>query len=343
MSRNILVLGGAGYVGSHTCKALSEAGYNPVVYDNLSQGFEWAVRWGPLEVGDARAEARLREVFAKYQPAALFHFAGFIAVGESVQKPDLYYDNNINGLLSVLKIAREFEVKNMVFSSSAAIYGNPEKTPIPEDHPKKILNPYAATKYMSELMLGDYDKAFGFGSVSLRYFNAAGADANGEAGEAHEPETHLIPLAFRALYDPGFTLSVFGSDYDTADGTAVRDYVHVTDLADAHVRALKYLEKGGASAAFNLGSGKGYSVREIIKTIEEVAGKPLRSKEAPRRAGDPAILVADIKKAEKVLGWVPNYSDLETIIKTADAWEKNRWAGKFPNPLSRNKPDLGSL
>ncbi|MCH7806648.1 MAG: UDP-glucose 4-epimerase GalE [Proteobacteria bacterium] len=333
MSKNILVTGGAGYVGSHTCKALAAAGYTPVVYDSLVQGFDWAVRWGPFEHGDVRDGARLREVFAKYQPAALFHFAGFIAVGESVEKPDIYYDNNINGLLTALKAAREFGVGQVVFSSSAAIYGNPDEALIREDHPKNILNPYAATKHLSEQILADYDRAFGLRSVSLRYFNAAGADAEGETGEAHNPETHLIPLAFRAIYDPGFTLSIFGNDYDTPDGTAVRDYVHVTDLADAHLRALKYLEAGGATTALNLGSGRGYSIREILEAIEKVTGKPVPAIDAARRAGDPAVLAADIKKAEKVLGWKPVYSDLETIIKTAGAWEKGRWAGKFPKPL----------
>jgi len=224
-------------------------------------------------------------------------------------------------------------VENVVFSSSAAIYGNPDNPLVAEDHPKRILNPYAATKYLSEQVLADYDLPFGLRSVSLRYFNAAGADAGGEIGEAHNPETHLIPLAFRAMHDADFTLSVFGDDYDTLDGTAVRDYVHVTDLADAHVRALKYLEAGGATTALNLGSGQGYSIREILETIEKATGGTVPNIDAQRRAGDPATLVADIKKAKQVLGWVPRYSDLETIIKTAAAWEKRRWAGKFPKVL----------
>ena len=330
MTKPVLVVGGAGYVGSHTCKALAKAGYTPVTYDSLVHGFDWAVRWGPFEKGDALDRDKVLAVLKKHKPAAVFLFAAFTAVGESVEKPAAYYENNVGGLLSVLSAVRECGIQNVIFSSSAAIYGNPEVALIPEDHPKRPINPYAETKLICEKILDDYSKAYGMRAVSLRYFNAAGADFDGEIGEAHDPETHLVPLALRAVFDPKFTLSIFGTDYETEDGTAVRDYIHVTDLADAHVRALKYLEEGGETTALNLGTGQGYSVRQVADTIEKVLGKKLKQKNAARRPGDPAILVADPGKAKEVLGWQPRYSDLETIIKTAGAWQENRWADKLP-------------
>lgn len=330
MSQTVLVSGGAGYVGSHVCLRLAEAGFVPVVYDNLTNGWEAAVQWGEFEQGDICDPARLDEVFARHRPAAVLHFAALIEVGESVKFPDRFYQNNVAGTLSLIEAARRAGVDAMVFSSTCAIYGEPVRLPMDETHPQAPINPYGRSKQMVEQMLADYDRHLGFRSVCLRYFNAAGADPEGRIGEKHEPETHAIPLAIEAAMGKRAGFKLFGEDYDTRDGTAVRDYIHVLDLADAHVLALKHLLDGGASDAFNLGTGAGTTVRELIATIEEVSGKPFPVEPAPRRAGDAPVLVADNRKAAEVLGWSPKY-DLRDIVQTAWAWHSD-------HALSRNRP-----
>jgi len=319
-STNILVTGGAGYIGSHTCKALAQAGYTPVTYDNLSRGHRWAVQWGPLEEGDILDDARLRDVFRHYCPAAVIHFAALAYVGESVASPELYYRNNVAGTLSLLGAMLDNGPDQLVFSSTCATYGTPSETPITEHHPQQPINPYGRSKHMIEQMLWDLEASDGLRSVALRYFNAAGADPDGEIGEAHEPETHLIPLVLAAASGNAPAIIINGTDYDTPDGTCIRDYIHVTDLADAHVRALRRLEDGAASGAYNLGTGHGYSIREVIDTARKVTGRTIPCTEGGRRAGDPPELVADAHKARTMLGWQPGYSDLPTIIDTAWRW-----------------------
>jgi len=320
----ILVTGGAGYIGSHACKRLAAKGHTPVVYDNLSRGHESAVKWGPLERGDIADAARLREVLEKHDPAAVMHFAGYIDVGESCTDPLLYYRNNIGGSQTLLQAVVEHGPLPVVFSSTCAVYGLPQRLPIDEDHPQNPVNPYGFTKLAVERMLGDLNRAAGLRSVSLRYFNAAGADPDGEIGEAHEPETHLIPLVLAAVRSGG-AVDIYGTDYDTPDGTCVRDYVHVADLADAHVRALDYLLAGGTSIALNLANTHGYSVREVIAAAEGVTGKSIRVNAASRRTGDPPVLVGDAARARAVLGWAPERSDLR--VQIADAW---RWISRSP-------------
>ena len=315
----ILVTGGAGYIGSHACKALAAGGFEPVTYDNLSRGNRWAVKWGPLEVGDIADEPRLREVLEEHQPAAAMHFAAFAYVGESVQNPNLYYQNNVCGSAALLRTISQWQPVPVVFSSTCATYGVPDQVPIPEGHPQRPINPYGFTKYVVERILSDLDHAHGLRSVSLRYFNAAGSDPDGDIGEAHDPETHLIPLVLAAARD-GTAVTVFGDDYDTTDGTCVRDYIHVTDLADAHVQALKYLMSGGKTCALNLANARGYSVLDVIQTAERVCGKPIRIKMAPRRDGDPPALIGSSERARQLLGWVPGRSALD--VQIGDAW---RW------------------
>lgn len=315
----ILVTGGAGYVGSHTCMRLSEAGFAPVVYDDLSNGHEAFVRWGPLEIGDVRDAARLDAVFAAHRPVAVLHFAALIEVGESVKRPGDFYDVNVVGALQVIAAARRAGVEAMVFSSTCATFGDPVRVPMDETHPQAPLNPYGRTKLIVEQALADLDRYAGFRSVALRYFNAAGAEAGGLIGERHDPETHIIPLLIDMALGrrPGF--SIFGTDYDTPDGTAVRDYVHVLDLADAHVLALRRLLEGGASTTFNLGAGVGSSVRDVIRAVESVSGLSLTITEAARREGDAPELVADNRKAIADLGWRPAYG-LDEIVRSAWAW-----------------------
>jgi UDP-glucose-4-epimerase GalE len=313
----ILVTGGAGYIGSHTCKALAAGGLQPVTYDNLSRGNRWAVKWGPLEAGDIGDQVRLRAVLDRHQPAAVMHFAAFAYVGESVENPNLYYQNNVCGSATLLRAVAEYNQIPVVFSSTCATYGVPDQVPIPEGHPQRPINPYGFTKLVVERILADLDQAHGLRSVSLRYFNAAGCDPDGDIGEAHDPETHLIPLVLAAARD-GTAVTVFGDDYDTNDGTCVRDYIHVADLADAHVRALKYLLSGGQTCALNLANAHGYSVMDVIKTAELVCGKPIKVEMAPRRAGDPPVLVGSSDRAWDVLGWKPAHSALE--VQIADAW-----------------------
>ncbi|MEJ0070534.1 MAG: UDP-glucose 4-epimerase GalE [Pseudomonadota bacterium] len=320
MSGTVLVTGGAGYVGSHTAKALAQAGYQPVTLDNLGRGFAHAVRWGPLERGDVLDRAFLDDVIQRWRPTALLHFAAFSYVGESVGAPALYYRNNVVGSLTLLEAMRDHGIANIVFSSTCATYGLPVRLPLAEDHPQAPINPYGASKLMVERLLADMGAAHGLRSVALRYFNAAGADPDGEIGENHDPETHLIPLAIGAALGTHPKLKIFGTDYATADGTCIRDYIHVTDLAAAHVAALRYLEAGGASLACNLGTGSGFSVRAILTEVARVAGRPVPSEEGPRRAGDPPELVADPTRARQVLGWTPQCSDIASVIATAHRW-----------------------
>ena len=321
MSQSILVTGGAGYVGSHACKALAAAGYVPVVYDNLSRGHREAVRWGPLVEGDLHDWARLTAAFRAHSIGAVMHFAAFAYVGESVSDPEKYYRNNVGGTLALLAAMREAGVGQIVFSSTCAVYGVPEALPIRETTAKAPLNPYGDTKLAIERALHWYAAASRMRYMALRYFNAAGADPLCEIGEAHEPETHLIPLVLRAALGTGDPVQIFGTDYPTPDGTAIRDYVHVSDLADAHVRALGDLAAGGDSAALNLGTGSGCSVREVIAAVERISGRTVPRREADRRPGDPPELVADPALARSRLGWQPRHSDLDTIIATALAWE----------------------
>jgi len=318
----ILVTGGAGYVGSHACKALAAAGHTPVVYDNLSRGHREFARWGPLEVGDLGDAAQLEGVFARHRIDAVMHFAALAYVGESVEQPALYYRNNVGGTLELLEAMRRAGVNLLVFSSTCATYGVPERMPITEDLPQQPINPYGATKLMIERVLRDYEPAYGLRSVALRYFNAAGCDPDGEVGEDHKPETHLIPRVLMAADGTLPHIDVFGTDYPTPDGTCLRDYIHVADLADGHVRALDYLQRGGASTAINLGTGRSFSVREVIAAAERVTGRRIPVEEGPRRAGDPPVLVADATRARAVLGFAPRFTEIEPIVETAWRWHK---------------------
>jgi len=319
--QTVLVSGGAGYVGSHTCLRLAEAGFLPVVFDNLSNGHAEFVQWGPLEVGDIRDAARLDAVFAAHKPVALLHFAALIEVGESVQSPGRFYDNNVAGAICLIEAARRAGIKAMVFSSTCATYGDPQQVPMDETHPQAPLNPYGHTKLMIEQVLRDLDRYSDFRSIALRYFNAAGADPEGRIGERHHPETHAIPLAIAAAMNGGQGFKIFGDDYPTPDGTAVRDYVHVLDLADAHVLALRALLAGGPSDVFNLGTGTGTSVNELAAAIGSASGVEFTPGRAARRGGDAPVLVADNRKAREVLGWAPR-RDLKDIIQSAWRWHE---------------------
>ncbi|WP_339136431.1 MAG: UDP-glucose 4-epimerase GalE [Candidatus Electrothrix sp. GW3-4] len=318
--KKVLVTGGAGYIGSHTCKLLARRGYLPITYDNLVYGHTWAVQWGPFIQGDIRDTAMLDKVFAEHQPEAVIHFAAFAYVGESVQEPEKYYGNNVSGTLALLEVMRRHGCKQFIFSSTCATYGNPQALPLTEDHPQQPINPYGRSKLMIEQILADYSTAYGLSFISLRYFNAAGADLDGEIGEDHVPETHLIPLTILAALGKRSALEVFGTDYETRDGTAIRDYIHVADLADAHVRALELLQREKECQVFNLGTGTGTSVQRIIQTVEELSGHQVPVKYGPRRPGDPPALIASADKATEILGWHPQYSDIQTIIRSALAW-----------------------
>jgi UDP-arabinose 4-epimerase len=332
MSEHVLVTGGAGYIGSHACKVLAQAGYTPVTVDNLVYGHEWAVRFGPFERADVLDRAALDRVFARYRPSAVMHFAAFAYVGESVADPGKYYRNNVAGTLTLLEAMRDHGCGRLVFSSSCAVYGLPRILPLAEDHPQAPVSPYGASKAVSERMIEDFGQAHGLRSVCLRYFNAAGADPGGDLGEDHDPETHLIPLAVEAALGRRPPLQVFGGDYPTPDGTAVRDYVHVLDLAQAHVAALRHLEAGGEPgpglmSAFNLGLGQGASVAEVLAAVKAVSGRAVPHTLAPRRAGDPPMLVAEAGLAGRVLGWRPRYTDIREIIRTAWDWHSRKDAG----------------
>ncbi|WP_397449720.1 UDP-glucose 4-epimerase GalE [Pseudomonas sp. NA-150] len=312
-----LVVGGAGYIGSHMVKKLLDAGHDVEVVDNFSGGHRLPAI--ELDIADAPA---LDAVFAEHHFDAVFHFASFIQVGESVAEPAKYYQNNLAATLTLLQAMLRAGVKNLVFSSSAAVYGDPQYTPIDEEHPKAPINPYGRSKWMVEQILEDFDHAYGLKSVSLRYFNAAGADPDGELGERHEPETHLLPLILQAAAGRRSTITVYGRDYDTPDGTCIRDYIHVSDLCSAHLLAVDYLLEGGASTAFNLGNGQGFSVQQVIDAARRVTGRDIVTSDAPRRAGDPPRLVADSSRVRALLGWQPKFASLDQIVTHAWNWEQ---------------------
>lgn len=324
VKKNVLVTGGAGYIGSHACKVLAQEGYQPVAFDNLSSGHTWATKWGPLEQGDILDRAALDRAIEKYKPTACVHFAAFAYVGESVTDPGKYYRNNVVGSLTLLEALRDHGVDQLVFSSTCATYGVPDRVPIDETLTQNPINPYGATKLMVERMLADFQVAHQLRSVALRYFNAAGADPDVEIGEDHDPETHLVPLVLDAACGDRDAITVFGTDYDTPDGTCIRDYIHVTDLAKAHVLALKALEKGLTHRAFNLGNGNGYSVREVIASVERVTGRTVPVIFGERRAGDPARLISNSARAAAELKWTPNITKLDEIISTAWEWHQRR-------------------
>jgi UDP-arabinose 4-epimerase len=318
--RAVLVTGGAGYIGSHTCKALARAGHLPIALDNLIHGHKAAVRWGPLIDGDIRDRGLVERAIREYRIEAVVHFAGYAYVGESMRDPGKYFANNMMGSLALLEALQACGVGRIVFSSTCATYGVPESLPIRDEHAQRPINPYGESKLFVERALHWYGVAHGLQSVALRYFNAAGADPDGEIGEDHDPETHLIPLAIGAALGTRAPLQIYGTDYPTPDGTAVRDYVHVTDLADAHVRALEYLEAGGESTALNLGTGRGHSVYEVVAAVERAAKRALPRREAARRPGDPASLVAAPGRSRELLGWAPQRSELDAVIDTAWRW-----------------------
>jgi UDP-arabinose 4-epimerase len=321
-AKSVLVTGGAGYIGAHACKALAEAGYTPVTYDNFVYGHPTAVRWGPLERGDIGDRDRLEMVLKKYNPAAVMHFAAYAYVGESVTKPAKYYRNNVAGTLSLLESMNSCGIDKIIFSSTCATYGMPDQIPIDEDHPQNPINPYGRSKLMIEWILQDFAAAYDLKFVSLRYFNAAGADPDAEIGENHDPETHLIPLVLDVALGGKHRLEIYGTDYDTPDGTCIRDYIHVSDLADAHLLALEYLNDGGQSNVFNLGNGNGFSVREVISTAMNVTGCDIPYLESKKRPGDPAILIGSAEKIRDNLGWRAVHNSLEAIIRTAWRWHK---------------------
>ncbi|QFY88442.1 UDP-glucose 4-epimerase GalE [Magnetovirga frankeli] len=331
----VLVTGGAGYIGSHACKALARAGYIPVSYDNLVYGHPWAVRWGPLEQGDILDRRRLDEVMARHQPIAVMHFAAYAYVGESVLDPGKYYRNNVVGSLTLLEAMRDHGIDRFVFSSTCATYGEPQHIPMDEAHPQHPINPYGASKLMIERMLEDFAKAHDLKWIALRYFNAAGADPDGEVGERHDPETHLIPLVLDAAAGLRPSITVYGDDYATEDGTCIRDYIHVSDLAEAHVLALQALQppdlspklhpegwEDCANTAYNLGNGQGFSVRQVIALASQITGCRIPVVHGPRRPGDPPRLIADAGLALKHLGWQPRHASLEAIIASAWYWHR---------------------
>jgi len=323
--KRVLVTGGAGYIGTQTCKQLAKAGYSPVVYDNLINGHAESVQWGVLEEGDIGDRARLLEVLEKHQPIAVIHLAALKAVGESIKEPGKYYQNNVCGTLNLLDTLREKGIDKIVFSSTAAVYGTPSTfSPIQENARLDPINPYGQSKHMVERILADYRTAYGLEYVALRYFNAAGADLHLECGEHSKYPKNLIPIVLQVAKGEREFLEIYGTDYPTPDGTAIRDYIHVVDLANAHILALDYLLVGGPSVTLNLGTGVGVSVREVVDAVEEITGHPIPFKEASRREGDPAYLTADASLAKEVLGWVPKHSDLKTIIETEWLWKKAR-------------------
>jgi len=320
----ILIIGGAGYIGSQVNKFLNEKGYQTVVFDNFSKGHRESVKWGELYEGDLGNIEDLRNVFKKYQIEVVLNFAAFIEVGESVKEPEKYYWNNVVNTLNLLKVMKEFNVDKIIFSSTAATFGNPEYTPIDENHPQSPINPYGMTKLMIENIFKDYQKAYGLKFVVFRYFNACGADEGGEIGEWHEPESHLIPLIMQAALGKREEIKIFGTDYQTEDGTCIRDYVHVSDLAQAHWLGLEKLLNGDQGGFYNLGNGKGFSVRQVIESVKKISQKDFKVTEAERRAGDPGVLVASGEKAKRELGWNPKFLEIDDIVKTAWEWEKKK-------------------
>lgn len=322
--KTILVAGGAGYIGSHTVKYLLKNGYKVVVLDNLVYGHKEAVLTPNFEQVDLKDKAEVDKVFKKYDIEAVIHFAAYTYVGESVTEPQKYYWNNVVNTLNLLDVMKEHDVKTIVFSSTCATYGNPQYMPMDEKHPQSPINPYGKTKFMMEQIMADYDSAYGLKYAALRYFNAAGCDEDGDLGESHDPETHLIPLVLKAIKGERDCITVFGTDYETSDGTCIRDYIHVEDLADAHMKALEKIFATNQSYCINLGTGIGTSVKEIIDAAEDVTGKKVPVVYGQRRAGDPAKLFASNTMAKEVLGWNPKYTDVKDIIKTAWDWEQNK-------------------
>jgi UDP-glucose 4-epimerase len=323
----ILVTGGAGYIGSHSVLKLIEEGYEVVILDNLVYGHQDLVETvlkTKLIVGDTSDRTLLQQIFSDYQIEAVMHFAAYAYVGESVTKPAKYYQNNVLGTFTLLEAMLEANINKFIFSSTCATYGVPQKVPITEDQPQNPINPYGATKLMVERILQDFDPAYNFRSVCLRYFNAAGADPQGRIGEDHNPETHLIPLVLQTALGHRESVSIYGTDYDTFDGSCIRDYIHVTDLAQAHFLALKYLLADGKTDVFNLGNGNGFSVKEVIATARKITGKEIKAVECDRRPGDPPALVGSGEKAQKILGWQPQYSDIEAIVTHAWQWHQKR-------------------
>lgn len=320
----ILVCGGAGYIGSHTNKELNRQGYDTVVFDSLIYGHRESVKWGSFVQGDLANIEDIEAVFENHKIDAVIHFAAFAYVGESVKEPEKYYYNNVVNTLNLLNVMKKYSCKKIIFSSTCATYGEPERVPITEDMPQNPINPYGATKLTVERIFKDYKEAYGLDFAVLRYFNAAGCDPDGEIGESHDPETHIIPLVLDAASGKREDIKVFGTDYPTPDGSCVRDYIHVSDLADAHVKALRYLEGGGKSDFFNLGNTKGTSVLEIVDSVKRVTGKDFKVTYAPRRDGDPAVLVGSAQKARDVLSWEPRYGDIDTIVSHAWNWHENK-------------------
>lgn len=319
----ILVCGGAGYIGSHINKQLNREGYETIVFDNLVYGHREAVKWGTFAEGDLADEAEIEAVFSAHEIDAVFHFAAYAYVGESVTEPEKYYYNNVVNTLNLLKVMKRHGCNKLIFSSTCATYGEPEKVPITENMPQNPINPYGMTKLTVERILKDYQKAYGLQSAVLRYFNAAGADPDGEIGESHHPETHLIPLVLDAASGKREDIKVFGTDYNTPDGSCVRDYIHVADLADVHIRALHYLEEGNPGDFFNLGNTIGTSVLEVVESVKRVTGKEFPVTLSDRRQGDPARLVGSSDKARKVLGWEPKYGEIDVIVAHAWKWHEN--------------------
>lgn len=318
----ILIVGGAGYIGSHVNKVLNERGYETIILDNLSYGHEESVKWGTLCKCDLANINEVDDIFTKYDINAVMHFSSFIDVGESVRNPEKYYNNNVVNTMNLLNVMLKHDVKKFIFSSTCATYGIPQKIPLTENHPQNPINPYGWTKLMVERILKDYDTAYGLKSVILRYFNASGADESGIIGEWHNPETHLIPLILDAAMGKREDIKIFGTDYDTPDGTCIRDYIHVTDLADAHILSLEYLNKNNQSNQFNLGNGQGFSVKEVIESVKRVTGRNFNVTQTQRREGDPAILIGSSKKAKDTLGWDPQYVNIDKIIETAWIWHQ---------------------
>lgn len=324
---SILVAGGAGYIGSHAAKLLARRGYHPVVLDNLVYGHRGAAKWGTFVEADLADREKVKAVLLEHRIRAVMHFAAYAYVGESVRDPGKYYRNNVANTLSLLEAMVEVESGHVIFSSSCATYGEPTRVPIPEDHPQNPVNPYGRTKLVVEQMLRDFETAHGLRHVNLRYFNAAGADPERELGEDHDPETHLIPLVFEVALGKRPHIAIFGTDYPTPDGTCIRDYIHVTDLAEAHVLALEHLLAGGESRSYNLGNGQGYSVREVVEKARSLTGRPIPALEARRRWGDPAVLVGSSDRIRAELGWEPRFADLPSILETAWNWHRRSVIG----------------
>lgn len=323
--QRVLIAGGAGYIGSHAAKALRLAGREPIVFDDLSSGGEHAVRWGPLVKGDIRNPEAVRAAIRQYKPDAVMQFAARIEVGEGERNPGDFYENNVAGTLNLVRVMLEEDVKTLVFSSTCAIYGDPERLPLTEDLPKRPVSVYGRSKAMTEQMLEDISRADGLSFAALRYFNAAGADPDGEIGEEHEPETHLIPNAIKAAVGLGGPMKLFGNDYPTPDGTCIRDFIHVTDLAEAHILAADRLVAGKGNLQLNLGTGEGRTVMDVLRATERATGRPVPVTISPRRPGDAVALYADATKVKATLGWTPRLSDIDTVVSTAWAFHKTRW------------------